>query len=206
MTRRHPQTTADGQETPINGRLQQQVARTTLALTAVLGTLLLAACGSARKPQVATLGATQTGTTTPKQRSPRVSASAYAACMTAHGIAMAPPTSRQGLTILGITAPGSPQFKAAERACRAFEPTGSPPPPTPAQQVQAAQALTRFAACMRNHDVPNFPDPNGQGVFPEAQVEALDTNTPFFQRALEACDRLYPHSAIHIGFPGGSHT
>jgi hypothetical protein len=167
---------------------------------------LAAGCGGGANPGVAVLGSTQTGTTASTQTSANAGAPAYAACMTGHGVAMAPPSGRQGLTILGNIAPDTPRFQAAERACRSLEPSGGPRPLTPAQQAQAARALARFATCMRAHDVSGFPDPNGQGSFPEARIEALDTTSPMFQRALKACDPLYPHDAPHIGFSGGSHT
>lgn len=167
---------------------------------------LAAGCGGGANRGVAALGSTQTGTTASTQTAGYASAPAYAACMTAHGVAMAPPTGRKGLTILGNIAPDTPRFQAAERACRKLEPSGGPQPLTPAQQAQAAQALARFATCMRTHDVTGFPDPNGQGSFPEARIEALDTTSPLFKRALKACDPLYPHDAPHIGFPGGSHS
>jgi hypothetical protein len=176
-------------------------------LTAALAlSLLVSACGSATGPGVATLGATSK--TGPSDRSaPGTSAAAYASCMTAHGVAMAPPGNRHGLTILGSAAPGSSLFGAAERACRKLEPAGGPASLTPAQQALAARALARFAACMRDHGVPGFPDPDGEGTFPEARIEALDAGSPFFARALGACDRLYPtRTAPGIAFPGGEHT
>lgn len=175
-------------------------------LAGVVGLAALAAgCGGGANPGVAELG-TQAGTIASTQTSAHASAPAYAACMTAHGVAMAPPTGRQGLTILGNIAPDTPRFQAAESACRKLEPSGGPQPLTPGQQAQAAQALARFATCMRTHDVTGFPDPNGRGSFPEARIEALDTTSPLFQRALKVCNPLYPHDAPHIGFPGGSHT
>ena len=119
---------------------------------------------------------------------------------------MAPPTARQGLTVLGSITPDAPRYQAAERICRKLEPVGGPPPLTPAQQAQSVRGLARFATCMRNHGVTDFPDPNGQGAFPEARIEALDSRASFFRRALESCDPLYPHTAPHIGFRGGSHT
>jgi hypothetical protein len=180
--------------------------RVVLVAGAVGLAALAAGCGGGPNPGVAALGSTQTGTTASTQTSAHASAHAYAACMTAHGVAMAPPTGGQGLTILGNIAPDTPRFQAAERACRKLEPSGGPLPLTPAQQAQVAQALARFATCMRTHDVTGFPGPNGQGSFPEARIEALDTSSPLFQRALTACDPLYPHGAPHIGFPGGSHT
>jgi hypothetical protein len=50
-------------------------------------------------------------------------------------------------------------------------------------------AALKFAACMRSHAVPNFPDPtsNGQGLGPPVHV---DKHSPAFQTAQQACGSL----------------
>jgi hypothetical protein len=176
-------------------------------IAAALGlSLFTSACGNARGHGVASLASTSAANPT-GHGGPSASPAAYATCMTAHGVAMAPPTSHHGLTILGNTAPNSTQFQAAERACQKLAPAGGPEPLTPAEQAHAAEALVRFATCMRKHEVPDFPDPNAQDTFPEAQIEALDTSSPAFQEALRTCDQLYPtRTAPQIAFPGGGHT
>jgi hypothetical protein len=176
------------------------------AVTVAVLSLLAAGCGGSGSPEVASVG-TSTPAAPTTQSGMHASAVAYASCMTAHGVAMAPPDNHHGLTILGNTAPDSAQFGAATRACRKLEPAGGAQPLTPAQQARAAQALTRFAACMRKHNVSDFPDPNGQGTFPEAQIEALNTSSPLFRQALKTCNQLYPKPPVpQIAFPGGSHT
>src|ERR1700732_427393 len=48
-----------------------------------------------------------------------------------------------------------------------------------------------FASCMRSHGVPNFPDPSGNGsVFGPGR--GIDSTSPQFQRALQACKSLAP--------------
>jgi hypothetical protein len=56
-----------------------------------------------------------------------------------------------------------------------------------------------FAACMRSHGVPNFPDPDSEGRFklvsgvgPGGQKTGVDTNSPEFKRADEACRKFQP--------------
>jgi hypothetical protein len=180
--------------------------RVALAVTAVGCSLLAAGCGSGGSPEVASVG-TSSPAPSPRQSGVHPSAVAYATCMTAHGVAMAQPDTRHGLTILGDISPSSAQFGAAARACRTLDPAGGPQPLTPGQQAQAAEAVARFATCMRKHNVPDFPDPNSEGALPESKVEALNTNSPFFRDALKSCDHLYPERiAPRIAFPGGSHT
>ena len=47
-----------------------------------------------------------------------------------------------------------------------------------------------FAGCMRSHGVPNFPDPNAQGVI---QVSGIDTGSSTFQAATNDCRHLLPN-------------
>jgi hypothetical protein len=56
------------------------------------------------------------------------------------------------------------------------------------------QALLRYAQCMREHGVADFPDPDAQGNF-RAQPGStkLNPKSPTFQRALQACRQLDPH-------------
>lgn len=47
----------------------------------------------------------------------------------------------------------------------------------------------KFANCMRHHGEPDFPDPNSNGVF---SLNGIDSNSPQYQRAQEACHKLIP--------------
>lgn len=46
-----------------------------------------------------------------------------------------------------------------------------------------------FAACMRRHGEPDFPDPNSKGVFSSSSI---DTKSPQYQNAENACQDLLP--------------
>ena len=53
----------------------------------------------------------------------------------------------------------------------------------------------RFARCMRDNGVSEFPDPDASGVLTIdgiANGSSLDTNSPAFERALGACNDLQP--------------
>ena len=52
------------------------------------------------------------------------------------------------------------------------------------------QAL-KFSECMRANGVPNFPDPDAQGVIAGRSDAALDPTGPRFQKAQEACVKRY---------------
>jgi len=54
------------------------------------------------------------------------------------------------------------------------------------------QALLRYARCMREHGVADFPDPDADGNF-RAPAGSTDPKTPSFQRAMQACRQLDPY-------------
>ena len=56
------------------------------------------------------------------------------------------------------------------------------------------QALLRYARCMREHGVTDFPDPDAQGNFrAPAGSTGPGPKSPSFQRALQACRQLDPN-------------
>jgi hypothetical protein len=55
--------------------------------------------------------------------------------------------------------------------------------------ASGARALG-FSDCMRSHGVPNFPDPNSQGVI---QGSGIDPGSPNFQAASKDCRHLLPN-------------
>jgi hypothetical protein len=80
--------------------------------------------------------------------------------------------------------PNSPRYETANRACQELLPYGGAlPAPTAIQMAE----YTRFAACVRQHGFPSFPDPNGQGVF---VLHNLDLSSAQFQSAQKTCRSL----------------
>src|SRR3989442_12322749 len=51
----------------------------------------------------------------------------------------------------------------------------------------------KFAACMRSHGVPRFPDPNGQGAITIGPSMGVDPNTSKFKAAQQTCQKLLPN-------------
>jgi hypothetical protein len=54
-----------------------------------------------------------------------------------------------------------------------------------------------FAKCMRANGVPGFPDPDGQGIFNTAQVQAL-TSGPQGDAALHQCRSVLPNAGTGL--------
>jgi len=51
----------------------------------------------------------------------------------------------------------------------------------------------KFAACMRKHGVPNYPDPNGHGVISIDPSSGIDPRSPAFGTAQQTCSKLIPN-------------
>jgi hypothetical protein len=161
--------------------------------------LLAAACGGSPGPGVANAGPTSGAS---PGASTHGSALAYSRCMRSHGITKFPdPDSNGNLGIngdMGID-PNSPQFKAADRACKPLLPA-----PNPAQAARQRPALLRYARCMRAHGITDFPDPQpGGGIQATAKPGSdLDPNSPLYKAADNACKHYQPGG----GKGGSTHT
>jgi hypothetical protein len=167
-----------------------------------------AGCGAGSgSPSVANLATTTSGvrTSSPGPQTPVAPVlspqtetaidEAYAACMTAHGVAARVMPGGAGVGFFvhpGSAGPGSPQFNGAQRACKRLLPKSGLPAPASAQHSGVIAQLLKFAVCMRAHGVPNFPDPGLTGLHIGPNI---DPRSPQFQAAQKACAR---------DFPGGS--
>jgi hypothetical protein len=160
--------------------------------------LPLAACGSSN-PSTTSASATS---------SKAEHGIALANCMRANGVPNFPDpssTSGGGIQIQQSARSGSgpstevngvpvngPAFQSAMQKCHSYLPNGGHPPP--GGLAAARQKALKFAACMRSHGVPNFPDPRvssgpggGIGIRIGAPGSGLDPNSPAFKSAQQAC-------------------
>ena len=158
----------------IVNRSLRPVALAALAAIAVLAS----ACGSS------TPGATNS-TASHDQ------AGTFSQCMRNNGVSNFPDPSASGqFTIDGIANSSgintkSPAFSQALSACKSLEPSGF----TGAQRTPQQQAAAlKFAQCMRNNGVSNFPDPSPDG--PIINVNGAHS-IPGFQAALAKCSAIY---------------
>jgi hypothetical protein len=133
---------------------------------------------------------------------------AFAQCMRTHGVPDFPEPSEGKLIIKGGGGrgssqglnPGSPQFQAAQKACRSL----APAPKISPQQTAAMQAQAlKFSECMRSHGVPSFPDPKFEGGGVRISLHAgpggSNPQSPQFQAAQKACQGDSP---LPKGGPG----
>ena len=160
-----------------------------LISVSALAAIALAACGSSSNS--ATVPSLGSGTNTQASASPGSLAAAQAAvaCARKHGMAGVPdPVVGSGGQVTipgGIPTPTPAVQSACAAQIRAAEANSSTLPNVSASDMQA---LLRWAACMRAHGLPHWPDPNAQGVF---HVKSADAGTQVTnQRASAACQSL----------------
>lgn len=181
-----------------------------LMLIAAAGLALLAtACSGSPTP--VTAGGTSTAEST-SSAGGSPSAVAYSHCMRSHGVPDFPdPASNGSLPKTSAQALGvsSSRFQAAQRACQPQLPAATSTqqqarqcllagncPQALVQQMLAADR--RFAACMRSHGVPGWPDPTldseGRPVFNlvPAGISHAATHSPPVSDKLAQCGRLDP--------------
>ena len=167
--------------------------------------LLATACSkSAAGPGVAALTSTAStvaseAATSSAPANMHASLLAYSQCMRAHGVPDFPDPVGDSLTINASggsdLSPDSPLFAAAEKVCKSLEPTNHGGHASAKDQANAL----KYAACMRSHGVPDFPDPVFKDGGIQQQVNG-DPNAPQFKAADKACAQYQP-----IG-PGGQTT
>jgi hypothetical protein len=66
-------------------------------------------------------------------------------------------------------------------------------------QVQLQQDALKYAACMRAHGEPNFPDPGAGGGFNFQTGAGVDPSSPAFKAAQATCQKLMPRAGLAPG-------
>jgi hypothetical protein len=129
------------------------------ALALVAMVVLISACGSSAPAQTAAGGSSNTVANAQK-------AVKFAKCMRSNGVSQFPDPGASGkLTIDGVVNgssldPNSAAFKQAISTCKDLEPPGFTGQKATPQQMDAR---LKFAQCMRQNGVEDFPDPTPNG-------------------------------------------
>lgn len=157
--------------------------------------LVLAGCGSADEPQVATAGGAGAATSTTTGAAPAADDEErmrqFAACMREHGIDMPDPQPGGPVRIGGSNNKvDRDTMQAAMQACRSLMPNGGEPPKLSPEDLEKARAM---AACMREHgvDVPD-PDPDSGGMVMRRDENSPRVDEEKMRQAFEACRHLGP--------------
>ncbi|MEU5030310.1 hypothetical protein [Streptomyces milbemycinicus] len=109
----------------------------------------------------------------------------FAQCMREHGIDMEDPEPGQGIRL--SIPPGTPKgtVEKAQEACRKYDPVQNGGGRKP--DAKAQENMRKYAKCMREEGVENFPDPQTEGGL---RVEGSIMDDPDFSTAEKACNKF----------------
>ena len=135
----------------------------------------------------------------------RAKAVKFAECMRTNGVSGFPDPNASGQLTIDAVANGSSvdtnsaAFKQAMSACKDLEPPGfTGPKVTPKLRT----ARLAFAQCVRDHGVPDFPDPTPNGPLIDTR-RIPSANTPAGMSALHAAMQKCGNFATAAGVTGG---
>ena len=168
----------------------------TLTAGLVLLALIYAGCGSSTPSETGTAGtsATGTATATKKKLSARDKAVKFAECIRAHGVSDFPDPNAKNDFEYGVSVTPA-VWKQATTACKDLQPPGTlSSKRTPKQQ----SASLRFAQCIRDHGVKDFPDPvNGEPLVNTYKIPS--SNKPggmaILNAAMDKCGKVLNEAA-----------
>jgi hypothetical protein len=169
--------------------------RTALGATALI--LALAGCGgSEQKPSVATAGGTPSALATGDTVTAYVEdVRKYVACLRAEGVEVTDPDAKGKFEYSGDPKmfKSDPEFRAAQTKCTDLlppMPEGLEEKPTLTAEEIAAKG--RYAQCMRENGVADFPDPGPDGHWPESSdgKPTWDQGTSAAKRAEATCGSI----------------
>lgn len=166
-----------------------------LALVALVG-LIGAGCGSSAPSETGTTNGTANGTGAGagKNVTGQDKTVKFAECMRASGVPHFPDANAKGEFVFGIDV--SPAVWArAVNACKALQPPGTlSAHRTPEQQT----ASLRFAQCMRENGVKDFPDPaNGEPLINTYRIPSSATSggMTILNAAVQKCRSVLAEAA-----------
>ena len=171
--------------------------RTTLRPLAALAAVALisAGCGSSESPESGTASSTSTAGSTAKPKlSAHDKAVKFAECMRANGVPSFPDPDPKGDYNFGVDVTREVWLKAID-ACKDLKPPGAlSSKRTPKQQ----SASLRFAQCVRDHGVKDFPDPvNGEPLIDTYKIPS--SNKPggmtILNTATQKCGKVLGEAA-----------
>jgi hypothetical protein len=157
--------------------------------------LLLAGCSAS--------GGAGAATTTGGQQATEAVLREFVRCARANGMPDAPDLRLDGNGQVSIPEGTPDPPKNVERACRSIWERLPASARGERQRPPAdMRALLRYAGCMREHGIADFPDPDADGRFALPPSMHAQGKTPGFLRANQACRQLNPDQKGRVEFHG----
>jgi hypothetical protein len=177
---------------PSTGRGVPMSSRPPLVPLAVLcvasASLFLAACGGSSSSPTSSAA---------KEQQAEVKFADFARCLREHGIeaetATGPGGENHGLKIKGAGGPA--KMEAAQKACKKYQPEPQKLNLSPQEKVERAEAVEKFAKCMREHGIEiHASSSEGRVAIRIGGKPGAGPNpeSPAFQKAQSACQGLLP--------------
>jgi hypothetical protein len=182
---------------PLRTRIEGDAVRKHLAWVTAVAVLALTGCGGGTSPTVASAGGKPTAAASTDERTAYVDGVRdWVKCLRKHHVQVSDPDSHGNVEFSGDKAKlkADPAFRSAQEACK----DKLPPIPAdledhPSLSPQQIAQRRRYAACMRSHGAPDFPDPAADGNYPDTR---WDQDSAGARRATKACAPI-------IGAPTG---
>jgi len=165
--------------------------RPLMALSAVALALSfgLMGCAKSGTPTVATADPT-TKSSTDAGTGSQVSPIKFSQCMRAQGIAWFPdPQPDGGLVVSEPEGDNQQKYKAAQEACKQYDPNGSKGGAADPADVAKMQKASQ---CMRDHGVSNWPDPDSNGNVHIDEKMGIKRDDPAVKKAQQECQKYFP--------------
>jgi hypothetical protein len=185
---------ADRCNKPMTTRSQRSTAGVLAAFAAVA--LLLGGCqGDDPEPGVASVGGTPSAAT-PADRDAQISR--YRGCLTEHGVKLLDTPTAEGLPQVDKEHTDPKVLGDAQEQCRQFVPSGGDATRPSSQDLEASR---KYAACIRQHGVPDYPDPDPVSGEPGISDElgARLKADPAMATATRACAEFQPGGKGTVG-------
>jgi hypothetical protein len=157
-----------------------------LVALALVAAISLSSAGCSSDAPSETGSASGTGTGGTKNATDQDKAVKFAACMRDNGVSDFPDANAKGQFVYGVSVSPAVWRKAVD-ACKELQPPGTlSAKRSPAQQ----SASLKFAQCMREHGVKDFPDPaNGEPLVDTTRIPSANApgGMTILNAAMEKC-------------------
>jgi hypothetical protein len=174
-----------------SGHARAAQAPVLATLGVIAASLLLAACGGSSPSSTSSAA---------KEQQAEVKNADFARCLREHGIeataVTGPGGEGHGLQIKGAGGPA--KMEAAQKACKKYQPEPQKLNLSPQEKVERAEAVEKFAKCMREHGIEVHASSSegrvriGIGIGGKPGTGGPNPASPAFQKAQSACQGLLP--------------